>query len=184
MPHLVPSGGEGFHTVRRQAHDLLGAQLIAGLIPQLLVGEGFEGDTVAVLVFPYQHREPAQLVPGGDDAVRGQQQDGHGAVDDLLGVADALHQGILLVDESSSQLGGVDETVALGHELMARIGEVGLHQFLSVIDDAHRGDGVQPQVGTHQQRLRIHIRDAADAAVSMEIQVISNFVRNGVFSML
>ncbi len=62
------------------------------LIAQLVVGEGLEGYAQAVVILSHQHGQPPQPVPGGDDGVGGQQQDGAGAVDDLLGVADALDQ--------------------------------------------------------------------------------------------
>ena len=149
--------------------DFLGAQLIAGLVAQLLIREGLEGDAVAVLVFAHQHRKPSQLVAGGDDAVPGQQQNGGRAVDDFLGVADALHQGVLLVDKGGGQFRGVDLAVALGHELMAVVREVGLHQRIGIVDDANGGDGVQAQMGPHQQGLGVGIGDAADAAAPVEI---------------
>ena len=81
-------------------------------------------------------------------------------------MADALHQRILLIDESGSQLRSVDIAAALCHELVAVVGEVGLHQLLRIVDDAHGGDGVQAQMGPHQQRLGVRIADAADTAAS------------------
>ena len=84
-------------------------------------------------------------------------------------MADALIQAALLVDEGGGQLGGVDRAGAHGHELVAVVGEVALHQLLGVVDDAHGGDGVQPQVGAHQQGLGVRVADAADAAAAVEL---------------
>ena len=137
-----------------------------------MIGEGLEADTQAVVIPSHQHREPAHLVPGGDDAVGEQKQYGAGAVDDLLGMADAVDQVILLVDEGGGQLGVVDLARGHGHELMAGAGEGILHQFLGVVDDAHCGDGEEPQVGAHQQGLGIGIGDTADARAAAEFSQI------------
>ena len=152
--------------------DLPGAQLVLVVIAQLVIGEGLKGDTVAILVPAHQHRQTAQLVPGGDDAILGENQDGGGAFDHVLGVADALHQGVLLVDQPGHQLGGVDGAAAHGHELMAPLGEIGLDQLVGVADDANHGDGVKPQVGAHQQGLGVRVADAADAALPVEIRQV------------
>ena len=55
---------------------------------------------------------------------------------------------------------------------MAVIREVGVDQFLTVVDDAHGGDGVHAQMGTHQQGLGVRIRDAADAAAAVELRQV------------
>ena len=36
-------------------------------------------------------------------------------------------------------------------------------QLLQVVDPPHRGDGIGAEMGTHDQRLRIGVADAADA---------------------
>ena len=98
----------------------------------------------------------------------------------------AVHQVVLLVDEGGGQLGGVDLARAHGHELVAVVGEVFLDQLLRIVDDAHRGDGVQAQVGPHQQGLGVGVADAADAALAVKLgQVLFKFgsersVLNGV----
>ena len=52
---------------------------------------------------------------------------------------------------------------------MAVVGKIPLDQLLGVVDDAHRGDGVQSQVGPYQQGLGVSVADAADAAAPVEI---------------
>ncbi len=133
-----------------------------------MIGEGLEGDAAALLVLADEHRQAAQAVPGGVDALGCEDEDGHGALDLLLGVTDAGDQVVLLVDEGGHQLRGVDLAGAHGHELVAVVGKVALHQLLGVLDDAHGGDGVQPQVGAHQQGLGIRVADAANARLPME----------------
>ena len=52
---------------------------------------------------------------------------------------------------------------------MAGIGEILLDQSVGIVDAAHRGDGVQTEMGTDQQRLRIGVTDTADAAAAVEV---------------
>ena len=47
--------------------------------------------------------------------------------------------------------------------------EIAIHQLAGVVDNAHRGDGKQPQVGPDQQGLGIRIADAADTGATLEI---------------
>ena len=168
--HLLAGGGEGLEAVSGDADDLTGAQLVGVVVVQLVVGKGLEGDTAAAVVLPHQDRQTAEPVPGGDDlTLLCKEQQGEGAIDLLLGVQDAGDQVILLVDEGSGQLGGVDLSGAHGHKLMAVVGKIPLDQLLGVVDDAHRGDGVQSQVGPYQQGLWVSVADAADAAAPVEI---------------
>ena len=166
--HVLPRGGEGLPAFGGNFHNLLGAQLVGVLIAQLVVGEGLEGDAAALPALPDEHRQAAQAVPGGVDALGCEDEDGHGALDLLLGVTDAGDQVVLLVDEGGHQLRGVDLAGAHGHELVAVVGEVAVHQGLGVLDDAHGGDGVQPQVGAHQQGLGVRVADTADAGAAPE----------------
>ena len=109
-----------------------------------MVGEGLEGHTTALLVLAHQDRQPAQLVPGGDDLpLVGEDEQGHGALDFVLGVEDTGHQIIFLIDEGRGQLSSVDLAGAHGHKLMSVVGEILLDQLLGIVDDAHGGDGVQ-----------------------------------------
>ena len=93
-----------------------------------------------------QNGQPSQLVAGGQNAIRRHQQDRDGAADHLLRVQNALHKVFLHVDEGGDQLRDVDLTAALRHELMSVVGEVGVDQLVDIVDDAHRADGIQPEV--------------------------------------
>ena len=162
--HFLSCGGQGLPAVGGDHDDLAGAKLVNTFAAQLLVGEGLKGHAAAVFLLADQHRQTAHPVPGGDDAVGGEDQDGHGTVDLLLGVADTGHQRILLIDEGGGQLRGGNFAGRHGHELLALLLETLLHQRLGVVDDAHGGDGVETQMGTDQQRLRVGVADTADAA--------------------
>ena len=56
---------------------------------------------------------------------------------------------------------------------MVVIGIERIQQFGGVIDDPHGGDGVEPEMGTHQQGLGVAVADAADAAAAVEIAQIA-----------
>ena len=122
------------------------------------------------LLLAHQHGQTAQPVTGGDDlALLRQNEQGERALDLLLSVENTADQIILLVDKGGGQLGGVDLARTHGHELVAVVGEIALDQLLRVVDDTHRSDGVQPQVGPHQQGLGVRVTDTADAAVAVEL---------------
>ena len=152
-----------------------------------MIGKGFKGHAAAVLIFAHQHRQPAQGVPGGDDgAVLIQNQNGHGAFNLLLGMVNALHQRILLVNKRRYQLRGIHLAGALGHKLMAVVGKIAVNQRVGVGDDAHRGDGIQPQVGAHQQGLGVGVADAAQSRVAGKItQILFKFrAKRGIFNVM
>ena len=46
------------------------------MVAQLMVGEGLEGDAAAVFALADEHRQAAQLVTGGEDAVGIQNKNG------------------------------------------------------------------------------------------------------------
>ena len=90
---------------------------------------------------PVKQGPDADGVPGGDEAVLVQNQDGAGAFNGRLGIADAVDEIVAAVDEGGGELRGIDFAGGHGHELIARAGEGLFHQFLGVGDDAHGGDG-------------------------------------------
>ena len=118
-----------------------------------------------------EDRQAAQPVPGGYNALGGENEDGGRAVNDLLGMPDALNEGALLVDEGGGELGGIHLAGAHSHKLAAAV-EIFLHQLLGVVDDTHGRDGVQAQMGAHQQGLWVGVADAADPRVAMKFRQI------------
>ena len=168
--HVLPRLGQGLPAVGSDLYDLTGAQLVGILIAQLVIGKGLEGDAAALVVFADEYGQTAQPVTGGNDlAPLGEDEQGEGALDHLLGVENAGDQVILLVDEGGGQLGGVHPAGAHGHELVAVVGEIGLDQLVGVVDDAHRGDGIQTKVGPHQQGLGVGVTDAADTGAAVKV---------------
>ena len=99
------------------------------------------------------HRGAAQLVPGGVNALGGEEQHGHRAVDGLLGVADALQQVVLLVDDRRHQLRGVDVPAAHLQKVGVAGLEQGLDDLLGVVDTPHGDDGIGAVVRAHDQGL-------------------------------
>ena len=172
--HLVACGGDGAVLVGVHQHDLAGAKLVFVAITQLVVGERLERDAEPVIALADEHRQAAHLVARGDDlAVLRDDEQRERSVDGFLRVLDARDEVVLLVDERGDELRGVHLARAHGHELAAAAGEVALHQLLGVVDGAHRGDAERAQVRAHQQRLRVGVADAADAAATVEaLQVV------------
>jgi len=165
--HLVCSRGKRFEPVGGYFDNLGGTELIGLRIAQLLKSEGLKAYAVAVLIFPDQNGKPSVFVACGDDlSVGGHEQHRHRAVDDPLHMLNPLHQTVALVDQSGDQFGAIDLAGAHGHELVPVIGEVGVHQLLGVVDLTDGGDGIEPEMRTHQKRLGIGVTDAADAAAA------------------
>ena len=67
------------------------------------------------------------------------------------------------------ETGGVDLARAHGHKLVPGLHVVLLYQLLGIVDNAHGGNGKQPQVGANQQGLGIGVADAADAGGTVKI---------------
>ena len=156
-----------------QPDDLPRPQLIGVLIVELMIGEGLERYAVAVLALSDQHREAPHAVTRGDQlSFLGQNQDRHGAVDDLLRVEDAGDKVVFLIDERGGQLGDIHAAAAQRQKLLALVGEISLHQLVGVVDDADRHDGVQAQMGAHEQRLGVAVADAAEPRVAAEVREV------------
>ena len=73
---------------------------------------------------------------------------------------------IFFLDVEIADHNGIDLARAHRHELGLGFLEVPLDQRLGILDDADRGDGKEPQVRAHEQRLRIVVADAADPHVT------------------
>ena len=139
-----------------------------------MVGEGLKRHAVAVLALTDEHGKAAHAVSRGDDlALFREDEDRHGAVDNLLGMEDAGGKVVLLVDERSGQLGDIHAAAAQREELLALFGEIVLHQLVGIVDDADRYDGVEAQMRAHEQRLGVAVADAAEARVTAEVRKVA-----------
>ena len=162
-PHFAARGRERRDAVRRHDGDLAGTQPAEILVPEVQVGEGLEGGAETVLLFTDHDGSPAQFVAGQVDALGGHQHDGHGAVDDILRVADAVDQVVSFVDEGRHQLRSVDHSAAHFHELGAALLQDLVGKRVDVVDASHCGDGVGAVVGTYDQGLGLIVGDTSDA---------------------
>ena len=124
-----------------------------------------EGDGVAGLALADEDGQPAHPVPGGDEApVVLQDQHGGGALDLLLGVADAFGKVGLLAHDGGEELGAVDPPAGHGVEVAALPLQAVPDELVRVVDDADGADGVVAQAGPDQQGLGVRVADAADGA--------------------
>ena len=160
--HLFPGSLQHLVPVRRDADDFPRAEAVLVLIPQVEVGEGFEGHAHGAVLFTENQRGAAHPVPGGVQAVLGQEQQSHRAVDQLLRVTDPLGYRVLLIDEAGCQLSSVDLAAAHFQEVGAAVGKGLPHQLLQVVNPPHGGDGVVAQMRPDNEGLGIGVADAAD----------------------
>ena len=140
------------------------------LVAELVVDEALERDAVAVFVLADEDRQAAELVARNDDAVLLKEHDRLGPFDDVLRVADALDDRLLAVDERAHELGRIHLARAHREELRVVVAEVAFDELVGVVDDAHGRDREEPEVGPQQERLRIVVRDAVDAAVALHVR--------------
>ena len=91
-----------------------------------------------------------------------QNQHGAGALDHVLGKANAPGKGALLVQHGRRQFRGIDLAAGHGVEMSAAEGEKLIHQGLGIIDNANGRNGVNAQIGANENGLRVGIGDAAD----------------------
>ena len=162
--------GHGLHALGRHEADLAGAQLLLKLISQIEEGKALKTDAVRIVLFADLDRGPAQTVAGRVDTVRRHDHHGHGAPDQILGVADALHEGVPLVDQGGGQLRRIDVASAHLQEVGVGTGKELPHEFLGIVDLAHRRDRVGAQMGADDQGLRFIVGDTSDAQLSFHLE--------------
>ena len=161
--HIGAGCSQGANLLRGNNHDFAGTQLLIFGVSQVEISKGLKGDTVGVLLVADHHRRTTQPVSGGKDALGGHDQNGHGAVNHLLSIADAVNQVILLIDEGCHQFGVVQITAAHLQEMGVPVLEDVLSQLCRVVDAAHRGNRIGSVVGADQQGLGLVVGNTANA---------------------
>ena len=168
--HLLGSGRENLDALGRDLDDFLRSELIVVLVAELVVDEALERDAVAVFILADENGQTTELVAGDNNAVGLQEHDRFGALNNVLGVANALDDRLLAVDERADEFGGVHLARAHREELGIVVAEVALDQVVGIVDDADRRDRKEAEMGPQEQRLRIVVRNAADAAVALHVR--------------
>ena len=87
------------------------------MIAEIDIGKAFKGNTAGILFLSYGQRGTAIAVSGCIDSFWCKEQDRHGTLDHLLRVEQAIDQTLLLVDDRSRQLGGIDPPAAHFHKV-------------------------------------------------------------------
>ena len=141
--------------------DLAGAAVAVMIKACLLVSKALDGNGITVIILTDQNGQTAIEVARRIEAILGQYQHGHRAVDHALGKTDTLSDGVLLIDEGSDQLGGVD-LAAAQLQIVVVLVEDQLSQRILVVDLADRAEGKAAQVAADQQRLGFKIGDTGD----------------------
>ena len=169
--HLVPRRHQLGDPVCGDLYNLTRPQLpLLQVVPQLLIGKGLEGHAVSILSLADEHRQASHPISGGDDRpVLLQDEDGCGALDGVLGEADAFGKAALLVDHGRHQFRGVDLAASHGVKMPAAEGQVLLDKGIGVVDDADDADGIGAQVGADEQGLGVGVADAADGRGALHL---------------
>ena len=165
--HVLAGLYQGLYALWGDNGNLPGAQLPQGGVAQVQIGKALKGDAVGVLLLAKGHRGAAQLVPGGQNALGRHDKHGHGAVDDLLGILDALDEVLLLVDDRGHQLRGVHIAAAHLQKVGVPAFEQLLHNLVGVVDFAHGHNGVGAMVRPHNQGLGLVVGDAPNAQMAL-----------------
>ena len=180
---ILGSGDIGLIMARRMTLEGAKVKVVAELMPY---SGGLKRNIVQCLddfgiplklshtVIDIEGKNRVEAVTRGDQlSFLGQNQDRHGAVDDLLRVEDAGDKVVFLIDERGGQLGDIHTSAAQREELLALFRKIVLHQLVGIVDDADRYDGVEAQMRAHEQRLGVAVADAAEARVTAEVRKVA-----------
>ena len=121
----------------------------------------------------HKNRQTPKPIPCGQNAVLRHQQYSDGAANHLLRVQYAIHQIFLHVYKGGYKLRNIDLSVALRHELMSMVGKIRFYKLIGIVDYTNRAYGIQPQMGAHQQRLRVCIAYAAHANMPLKLAQVA-----------
>ena len=165
--HILAGLYQCYHAFGGNHGDFAGAQILFVGVFQIQIGKALKGNAIAAVLFAYGNRSAAQLVTGSQNSLGGQEQHGHGAVDDFLCILNAFDQVVLLVDNGSDQFRGVDVTAAHLQKMGVASGENLLDNLIQIVDLSHSGNGIGAVMGAHNQRLGLIVGNTSDAQIAV-----------------
>ena len=80
-------------------YDFLRSEFIDAFISKFRISKGFERNAVSVVAPSNQNRQTSKFISGSNNAVFGQDQNGCGTVDQVLGMTNAGDQVFFLIDK-------------------------------------------------------------------------------------
>ena len=83
-------------------NNLTWSQFIAVVVSEIDIGKALKGNTAGLVLLSNRQRSTSIAVSGSVDAIRGQEENGHGALDHFLGIQKPFYQTLLLIDDSCS----------------------------------------------------------------------------------
>ena len=155
--HILARLYQGSYLLRSNNSNFTGAEFLVVCISQIQVGKVFKGYAECILLFPDDNRSATQLVPRGIDAQRRHNQEGHGAVNELLRIPHTVDEIQLLVDDSCYQLGRIDIATAHFQKMCISFVENSIYNLVCIVNSSNRCDGKGTMVGTDNQWLRFII---------------------------
>lgn len=149
--------------------DLAGGECSVIRVSEVEISEAFKACAVTVFLFAEVDRCSALFIADGVDALGGEDQHAHRAVDDLLRIADAVDEVFFLVDDRGNKLRLVDDAVLHFKKVRVVFKDFAC-DFFGVIDLADRCDAEGAVMRTDQNGLRFVVGDTADAVLSLHFR--------------
>ena len=140
--HFLASRAEYLYAVGVHADDLARSQFFVVRVSKVDVCKAFKGNTERTVLVSDDRRGTSEAVTGDIDALRGQQENGHGTLDFFLCQFQTFNKGISLTDDGADQLGCIDLAAAHFHEMNMPFLKCFLNQLFFIIDLADCGDGI------------------------------------------
>ena len=136
-------------------YDLSGSQFFILLITKIQERKALKAGTESTVFFCNNHRCTSHFISGSIDALRDQQKNGHGSVDQFLRILNSFYQVFFLVDDGSYKLCRVDISTAHFQKMSICICKDLVADFFCVINFSNCGDRKCTVMRTNDQRLRL-----------------------------
>ena len=170
---LAAGRADDVDAFRRHKIDLAGAEFPVKFVSEIEESKRFERYAEGSRFFADDDGGLSVFVARNVDPFGSEDEDGHRAVDGVLCDLDALGDACPAVDEGGDQLGGVDVAAAHFEEVRRALRKCFFDQLFEIVDAPDGRDGKVAEVRTHQQRLRLAVRNAPDADVSLHLVKIA-----------
>ena len=140
--HILKALCHHLNAISGELYYLTWAELLIGLIAQLLECEMLQRETVTVLTLADDYRQSAQLVAGADDTVLGHNCEVESTLYLVLRIAYTVNEVVLVCDKHAYKGVGVDSTA--GERLKACVVHLqqAVEQHIGICDDTHICDSV------------------------------------------
>ena len=168
--HLVAGLDQRGVAIGSELHYFARAQVADVFVAQVLEGAALlQGNHGAVFFTQHDGRAAPPIAAGVELALFVHQKDGAAALDLFMDILETIDDGILSSNEGGHHFGGPNHSTGGGIlELHAVVLEKLALDFFDIRNQAYCHDGERTELGGHDQRLRVCIRNNANAHVARE----------------